>query len=338
MPLFTICCADRINAGFPGVKSQWLYMPAMETLLAGMRAITQAPWSIRTCHNASKLNRGDVFTWVGFAMALKQPWRELKARGVYTIHFQTEPFVGLSSDKIWSENAAHEVFLPGGPLATVDEIWDYSKHNIAVIQGGYDGIAKRPTFRHIPPGALDSIRNQAERANLLNRSLHGRRRRDMHAHFLGLMYGNRADCVAALNQMRPSPWIHSHGDTWSVAAFLKLLAADDNSLFLNVHKNCNASETMAWPCEAFRFSLLLSVGANVLSESCADEAEYSGLVHFATYGELERSATHIVANDPHHESVADKFAQRFAPARILERAGVPELLASLPALRRHGMR
>ena len=108
--------------------------------------------------------------------------------------------------------------------------------------------------------------------------------------------------------------------------------------FLNVHKNCNASETMAWPCEAFRFSLLLSVGANVLSESCADEAEYSGLVHFATYGELERSATHIVANDPHHESVADKFAQRFAPARILERAGVPELLASLPALRRHGMR
>ena len=93
---------------------------------------------------------------------------------------------------------------------------------------------------------------------------------------------------------------------------------------------------MAWPCEAFRLSLLLSVGANVLSESCADEAEYSGLVHFATYAELERSAAHIVANEP--QSVADKFAQRFAPARILERAGVPELLASLPALRRHGMR
>ena len=52
--------------------------------------------------------------------------------------------------------------------------------------------------------------------------------------------------------------------------------------------------------------------------------------------EVERSAAHIVADDP--QSVADKFAQRFAPARILERAGVPELLASLPALRRHGMR
>jgi len=63
-----------------------------------------------------KPQKGDVFVWVGQLGQIEIPWKQLQARGVFTIYYQTEP------------REACDLHRSDG----IDEVWDYSWHNIEV--------------------------------------------------------------------------------------------------------------------------------------------------------------------------------------------------------------
>ena len=119
--------------------------------------------------------------------------------------------------------------------------------------------------------------------------------------------------------------------------------------FLNVHKACEWGLTMSDPvaalnvsCESFRLAALLSAGADVFSERChpSDEQEYDGLVRFLPIESIASSVLAAHQADPRGELAATRaserlklFAQRFAPAAIFERAGLPATLMAHRELR-----
>lgn len=63
-----------------------------------------------------KPQKGDVFVWVGQLGQIEIPWKQMQARGVFTIYYQTEP------------REACDLHRADG----IDEVWDYSWHNIEV--------------------------------------------------------------------------------------------------------------------------------------------------------------------------------------------------------------
>ena len=114
-----------------------------------------------------------------------------------------------------------------------------------------------------------------------------------------------------------------------------------SAYFLNVHKNCNASAAAAAlspvrppiPCESFRFSTLLSIGASIVSEHCFEEAEYEGLVEFRDLRDIPAAFLQLYSRRKDSSLDAFKrkqaYRQRMDASAILARAGVPQMLASL---------
>lgn len=123
----------------------YLYSPVTDTLLAGFRATTGVDlvlgWGTKRRDapafegNLSALHRGDVYVWVGMGAAWEMwqtPWKDLAARGVTCILYQTEPADVCAGS------------LAG--LYPVHEIWDFSRHNV-------EGCLRRPNApvaRYVP--------------------------------------------------------------------------------------------------------------------------------------------------------------------------------------------
>lgn len=76
----------------------------------------------------AKPQAGDVFVWVGQLGQIEVPWQSLQARGVFTVYYQTEPREGC------------DLHGPDG----IDEVWDYSWHNIEVGVKRSMGGARAP--------------------------------------------------------------------------------------------------------------------------------------------------------------------------------------------------
>ena len=123
----------------------YMYWPVMGTLIGGF--LEAAPsvqlevgvgFSLRYHAALARLRRGDALVWVGVNGQYSQPWTKLRARGVKTILYNTEPS-GLSRRS---------------PLCTatryaVDELWDFSRYNLDRCARSYN----RPNrTRYLPPG------------------------------------------------------------------------------------------------------------------------------------------------------------------------------------------
>ena len=120
----------------------------------------------------------------------------------------------------------------------------------------------------------------------------------------------------------------AEGVAWGASEIRQLVHRD--VFFLNLHKKCNES----WqPAEAFRLSQLLENGAIVLSARSAsvDEVEFRGLVDFALFEELPRTASGLwemsgedVSRLRQHRAL--EFSRRFEPAALFRKAGIDRLL------------
>ena len=267
-----------------------MYKPIVQTLVDGLHALADANhWTVEaqivpntsisrlrrgSCCGMEKLQKGSIFVWVGDFAAEEVPWAELRRRGVRTVYYQTEP---------------HDLPCELWQQALVDEIWDYSRQNIALCSGGArrdrlrggqtnGGAVGARTFRYVPPGLQRMARAQQQSSATLA--------------FLGLTkFGRRPRCMA---------WLQEHlGDRlrvfktiWTPAGLADTLR--HHGMHLNLHKECgdeNGSPHGAGrlqPLELVRLSTLLSAGVLVISESSsqADEAEFAGLCTFAPLGEL----------------------------------------------------
>ena len=148
----------------------------------------------------------------------------------------------------------------------------------------------------------------------------------------------RRDCIKKLNSHLESPvtvvedvyndagW-RRHSDTMRESA--------QPVVYVNVHKQCNTTTTSSFAaCETFRFSLILSSGADVVSDHChsLDEALYDGFVNYMSVMDMPKAAGSIArqqhADGPRRALArASEFATRFAPLALFERAGLVTLFA-----------
>ena len=176
---------------------RFMYLPAVETLATGLRAVAATGSATPPCRrwqvlergiqtaplqveqvavsdpdgNATtivverqeRLSHGDVFCWVGLKSVETVPWSLLKLAGVRTVHYQSEPL-----GKMW-DWAVLDLFRPSKqPPPTpagrihraggVDEIWDHSQQNLETINELYRNSSERPpVLRLVPPGFMRSV-------------------------------------------------------------------------------------------------------------------------------------------------------------------------------------
>ena len=309
------------------------------------------------------LGPGDVFVWVGVgnlewhaasnstSYFAHDVMRTLTARGVLTVFYSTESFLHHS--------CASKRTLP------VREIWEYTRTNVLCCPDDEKAARVRyvPPGYHprqrLAGSASPAAQHNAPAVPPLKLVFFGSanywywmRHQCLRHVTSGLVAGwDAADpkgattlgaqCLNTIcercNTTR-CPMLAAHGaiddGSWD-----NVVAS--NRYFINMHKVCDwamhASEPTASSnasCESFRLASLLSAGAEVFSEHChpADEEEYEGLVRFlpmqnlsdevvATWRANGRRATHAAARER-----ARRFAVRFAPAAIFERAGITEML------------
>ena len=321
------------HKGFPRVRISYMYKGIVDTLHEGFlrsarptRVISGAGVNCkptpdadapRGCSywpregppalhaNISLLRRGDVFVFIGeFLPQPAVPWNELRARGVVRIHYQTEPRDGcaLAADHMYARQ--------------VDELWDYSWHN---LQGcgrriaWHDKVerrrnAGRPAARHnatsvslrrwryVPVGSQQQLlpkwiaRARQARSNATGPG-------SSCLFFLGNPYehggsrtGGRARCFAQLLRALGPALRHTNrvwSDEWLLERVLTRCP-----LFLNLHKDCGKADEAGKEGRGegrgegsaleIRVPKLLDAARLVVSERShpLDEAEFAGLVRF----------------------------------------------------------
>ncbi len=289
----------------------YMYWPVMGTLIGGF--LEAAPsvqlevgvgFSLRYHAALARLRRGDALVWVGVNGQYSQPWTKLRARGVKTILYNTEPS-GLSRRS---------------PLCTatryaVDELWDFSRYNLDRCARSYN----RPNrTRYLPPGYLG--RRAAERSSPQQARPPEARsgvRRSL------LFYGaleSRGDCFGRLKRSLGDELEHTYS-VWNESAFGEMLSKHD--LFVNLHKGCRTGDPVT-----FRVPVLLNEGKLILSDRAYshDEDEFKGMVLFAGVGRLADAYRALRATDtaPLQRHAARLFAARFAPRETFRRAGLYE--------------
>lgn len=260
----------------------------------------------------------------------------VRAEGVYTVYYQTEPLPAgeclLPPYRKPAPVLARTSAAAAAPVLLMDELWDYSQWNLLQCYRH----PHAPILRHVPPGysppmeATRPLQRQAEK---------GIAPADSRALFLGdVSLEERAACFAPLAKVaRPL------NDVWSDDALNRLVRASSRPpLLLNVHKRCSRDEREQ-PLEAVRLAQLLSVGGVLVSQRAdvLDEATYDGLVTFTSLCDVP-SVIATLMQTPAEElrALADKrsaaFRERFRPERVIARALArrwlpsPEDLARVP--------
>ena len=281
----------------------YMYSGVTMTLVRGFEAaegVSALRSGVGVRRNASKafrnsvswLRKGDVFLWIGVNHGLA-PWAELRRRGVRSVAYQTEP--------------THS--CEGLHRAQVDELWDFSWHNIEACAGMKSAPA---SLRYVPLGALDSPRASAvasARPKLM---------------FFGAPYHGqgRRHCFSDLKQRMRETLKYTYR-VWDDGAFVNRVLSHF-TIFLNLHKDCGDSHNPV----TFRVAKLLNAEGLVLSERChpRDEAEYAGMVLFVNdTASIVSTHTQLVQSGSWRaraQEAAARFQQRFQPRAIFERAGI----------------
>lgn len=314
-------------------KIRFFYRPALLTIQAGLLSanltaqITSWQWSV-----LEDLGPGDFFAFVGVhgLDPFKRHLKALTSQGVYTVFYSTEADFGHScSDK----QGIH-----------VREVWEYTQSNVLCCKGTY---SRRP-WRYVPPGYIPrtTLAPSTMVANQLtfigSANVHYDKRRScLRKMARGLMPPNPNANVTKAQIAFCEDKVCVPGNCAKMCALrVRSLLYDDTRLdkelnqtasFLNVHKACFANATTSIAaCESFRFAPLLSAGAEVFSEHChpADEAEYSGLIHFAPVDDLSEAVLSSWREGARSSPMqrAEAFKQRFHPRAIFERAGITAAL------------
>lgn len=253
-----------------------------------------------------------MFVHIGAYNSQYAPWGPLRRRGVYNVYYQSEPLAS---------------FQPPPQMAgNVTEHWDYSHKNMAVVHAAASAAMGQgaPHQRFVPVGSLPSP--QAVVAD-------DGRSHMAHAVFLvKATSGSRGDCFKYLRKHLGRRVVRVSG-VWSAKALGELLRT--HWLFLNIHKRCNLEGGQ--PLEP-RVGMLVNAGAMVMSERAhpEDEAVFAGMpaVIFCNVSAVPREYKRLSALPvgERRRRVAESqrlFAERWAPLRIMQRAGIVDLVAAL---------
>lgn len=331
----------QAGGGMPAHDLAFMYRPLTETLAAGfadappavvaalggpprvlrgqgVRALMARRWKGDPRGAAAQLGAGDVFVWLGPTGSEVPAWAAMRRAGVRTVYYQTEP----------ADRCALARSRP-------DEVWDFAWHNLDACRPRLPpGIVLRyvPLGFVPPPPPATPVQTAAPREGAEAELL-----------FFGYPHfkSGRRWCYERLGK-RLGARLNATWSVWSAEGFEAWWAARGQwSVHLNLHKSCESAHNPV----VFRAALLLSRGAAVLSERAypKDEEEFRGLVHFGAVdalpamldGLLHRSDAPALPRRSDgralqtRREVAALFAERFAPRRIFERAGLyRELLAA----------
>ena len=273
------------------------FAPHAATVVRG--AGTKRNDSAAFLQNWTRLRAGDIFVWVGLSMS-QAPWRELGERGVRRILYQTEP--------------AHHCAARRVGRFAVDELWDFSWHNLEACRSAADAPRK---LRYVPPGALDPPPRSTPAA-----SAHPPRL---------LFFGNPNDgpprkaCFRSLRRLLGERLEHTFSAFTEARWRDKVLARAN--VFVNLHKECTERHNPI----TFRVPKLLNAGRLVLSERAhpADEREWAGIVSFYdNITALAAAFLQLVDDDgangwePRARAANAAFRERFAPGAVFRRAGI----------------
>ena len=223
------------------------------------------------------------------------PWKVLGARGVYRIYYQSEPVTSLVYTK-----------------DEVDEVWDFSWHNIDKVSTQKDA----PLLRYVPIAFLREaplIKRFGDVPKLV-------------------FFGNAKwrPCWSEVKAMMGAD-LMSRYNVWNDQDYGDFLRNDYIGIFLNLHKDCS-NATVANPV-TWRNPKLLSSGGLIISERCygKDEIEFKGLIDFVERADIPIMFEQYVRMAPSERlrlglSRREAFAKRFDAVRIFERAGIGSLL------------
>jgi len=229
--------------------------------------------------------------------ASRYNFNRLRSNGVLVVYYNTD--------------AAFECPLTSAD--PVDELWDFSYHNIDNCQEQGNGPA---TIRYVPPGFLSgspTAGSGGAKGSLLHMG---------HAWW--------RTCWLELYNMMPGE-LSYESSAWTETAFVGLLK--HHNIFLNLHKgDCKWERN---PFAAVRASRLLSAGAILISEKAyyKDETEFAGLVDFVNFDAIPSTYAHYFAQDDvTYENLRlsrrSSYMTKFAPTAIFTNADIYTMMSS----------
>jgi hypothetical protein len=327
-----------------------VYMPAIHTVHGGLRAwvahalrhsdvsvrrisIRWPRFNITAAHLQFEfVQPADLLVWVGVAGYAEVPWRALRARSVRLVYYNSEPLTDCPHRRV---TFSRPTFTSDGQQCVirgigcvidgsmVDELWDYSVHNLNLCNCTLNLNLSIPRMRLIPPGLVSDSPRPTQRHRQPPKLL-----------FLGSIGSNssagssRNACWARLKASLGEQLVHRF-DIWSDFALSKLLRSDDY-IFLNIHRRCGGG---AVPLEAFRLQKLLSAAQLVVSEHAQikDEERYHSVISFATVQSIP-ATYQLLANMSldNRKALASRrystYSRWFTPENLFRQAGAFEML------------
>jgi hypothetical protein len=292
----------------------YLYSPVTSTLRAGFQNLsvevtvgsgTRGAEAADFRGNLSNLVAGDVYIWVGMGRAIEMresPWRDLQRRGVLTVLYQTEPVDGCKA------------FRAGGKReVAVDEIWDFSLHNLL----GCIGRPDRPLARHVPIAHVHG-------APVVDEASSSTSPRPMVFFGDAANHPQRGRCYLELKAMLGDKLVKTYR-AFTDDSFGAVVKNFD--IFVNLHKECGVRHNpVTW-----RSPKLLNSRKMVISERAhpLDELEYDGMLLWAdNMSDVARLYRQFAAGGwrKFAERAHERFKRRFDAAAIFERAGIYDRL------------
>jgi hypothetical protein len=301
---------------------KYMYEPPMASLRLGFESgpkkvkVVKPPvgldYAVQLKKETALLKRGDILVWLGcsgnkLVSTVKQQsestskslfmsdsslfkFAELRARGVKIVYYQSE-VMHLGEKCVMSSR-------------DVDEMWDYSYHNIDNCKTQPDA----PPQRYVPLGAhVTPVTVQQENPGAL------------------LFFGNVKwrPCWKDL-QKQMGKQVEDVYNAWDDHAYERVL--NTHNIYVNLHKECGSGSH--WPV-TWRNAKLLNSHALIISERAysKDEQEFEGLVDFVDTHQIpERYRQLANMNATARQQIADSraqaFSNKFDPGRIFERAGI----------------
>jgi len=231
------------------------------------------------------------------AHASRYNFNSLRSSGVLIVYYNTD--------------AAFECPLTSAD--PVDELWDFSYHNIDNCQEQGNGPA---TIRYVPPGALSGsplAGSGGAKGSLLH---------------LGHAWWRT--CWLELYNNMPGE-LSYESSAWTETAFIGILK--HHNIFLNLHKgDCKWERN---PFAAVRASRLLSAGAILISEYSysKDQQEFAGLVDFVNFDAIPATYANYFAEDPvTYENLRNSrrsaYLTKFGPSTLFTNAGIYDMMNS----------
>ena len=281
----------------------YLYAPLRSTVLTGLRGLgaTNIHVAYDGAFDWDAIPPGSILIWLGwgrkgrYGRNRRVPWKVLGGRGVYRIYYQSEPVTSLVFTK-----------------DEVDEVWDFSWHNIDKVSTQKDA----PLLRYVPIAFLREaplIKRFGDVPKLV-------------------FFGNAKwrPCYNEVKAMIGDDLVSTY-NIWNDRDYEDFLRNDYIGIFLNLHKDCS-NATVANPV-TWRNPKLLSSGGLIISERCygKDEIEFKGLIDFVERADIPIMFEQYVRMAPSERlrlgmKRREAFAERFDAVRIFERAGIGSLL------------